>query len=213
MAVVLTFGGKLPVVKSAASRASSPSRAQRTPKRKAASSCRAIAATSSTTSPSRPQSRTPDPYRMRKAYRQSAATLNLLRAFAQGGYADLERVHQWTLGFVSDSPPLAPLRGTGRAAFPRRLTSCAPAASPPRTPSGSGDRFLYQPRSAAAALRGGVRAHRLHERQSLRDLRPFPVDRRPHAPAGSRPCRVHARHQEPHRLEMRPLLDPEELIS
>ena len=51
-----------------------------------------------------PGARTPDPHRMRKAYRQSAATLNLLRAFAQGGYADLERVHQWTLGFVAGSP-------------------------------------------------------------------------------------------------------------
>jgi len=51
-----------------------------------------------------PEARTPDPLRLLKAYRQSAATLNLLRAFAQGGYADLERVHQWTLGFVSDSP-------------------------------------------------------------------------------------------------------------
>ncbi len=50
------------------------------------------------------QSRTPDPQRLLKAYRQSAATLNLLRAFAQGGYADLDRVHQWTLGFVKDSP-------------------------------------------------------------------------------------------------------------
>ncbi len=50
------------------------------------------------------KARTPDPARMLKAYRQSAATLNLLRAFAQGGYADLERVHQWTLGFVADSP-------------------------------------------------------------------------------------------------------------
>jgi 3-deoxy-7-phosphoheptulonate synthase len=38
------------------------------------------------------------------AYRQSAATLNLLRAFAQGGFADLENVHKWMLGFVSDSP-------------------------------------------------------------------------------------------------------------
>ncbi len=51
-----------------------------------------------------PEGRTPDPRRLLKAYRQSAATLNLLRAFAQGGYADLERVHQWTLGFVADSP-------------------------------------------------------------------------------------------------------------
>ncbi|NMG38597.1 3-deoxy-7-phosphoheptulonate synthase class II [Chelativorans sp. ZYF759] len=49
-------------------------------------------------------SRTPDPARQRMAYRQSAATLNLLRAFAQGGYASLDNVHQWMLGFVSDSP-------------------------------------------------------------------------------------------------------------
>jgi 3-deoxy-7-phosphoheptulonate synthase len=39
-----------------------------------------------------------------KAYRQSAATLNLVRAFAQGGYANLEHVHRWNLGFVKDSP-------------------------------------------------------------------------------------------------------------
>ncbi len=51
-----------------------------------------------------PEGRQPDPQRLLKAYRQSAATLNLLRAFAQGGYADLERVHQWTLGFLKDSP-------------------------------------------------------------------------------------------------------------
>jgi 3-deoxy-7-phosphoheptulonate synthase len=51
-----------------------------------------------------PEGRQPDPQRLLKAYRQSAATLNLLRAFAQGGFADLERVHQWTLGFLKDSP-------------------------------------------------------------------------------------------------------------
>jgi 3-deoxy-7-phosphoheptulonate synthase len=51
-----------------------------------------------------PESRVPDPRRQLEAYRQSAATLNLIRAFAQGGYADLERVHQWTLGFIKDSP-------------------------------------------------------------------------------------------------------------
>ncbi|HEY8276052.1 MAG TPA: 3-deoxy-7-phosphoheptulonate synthase class II, partial [Methyloceanibacter sp.] len=48
--------------------------------------------------------RMPDPQRMLMAYRQSAATLNLLRAFAQGGYANLEHVHRWTLGFLKDSP-------------------------------------------------------------------------------------------------------------
>jgi 3-deoxy-7-phosphoheptulonate synthase len=51
-----------------------------------------------------PDARTPDPQRLLSAYRQSAATLNLLRAFAQGGFADLERVHQWNMGFLSDSP-------------------------------------------------------------------------------------------------------------
>ncbi|MEI6985959.1 MAG: 3-deoxy-7-phosphoheptulonate synthase class II [Rhodospirillaceae bacterium] len=48
-------------------------------------------------------SRVPDPGRMFTAYFQAAATLNLLRAFAQGGYADLNRVHKWTLDFVANS--------------------------------------------------------------------------------------------------------------
>ena len=48
--------------------------------------------------------REPDPERLLKAYGQSAATLNLLRAFAGGGYADLHNIHRWTLGFVEDSP-------------------------------------------------------------------------------------------------------------
>src|SRR5947209_9055549 len=50
------------------------------------------------------EARTPDPRRQLQAYRQSAATLNLLRAFAQGGYANLGNVRQWMLGFVKDSP-------------------------------------------------------------------------------------------------------------
>jgi 3-deoxy-7-phosphoheptulonate synthase len=49
------------------------------------------------------EARTPDPERLVKAYSQSAATLNLLRAFAQGGFADLHRVHRWNLGFVAES--------------------------------------------------------------------------------------------------------------
>ena len=50
------------------------------------------------------ESRTPDPQRQLMAYRQSAATLNLLRAFATGGFANLGSVHQWMLGFLKDSP-------------------------------------------------------------------------------------------------------------
>jgi 3-deoxy-7-phosphoheptulonate synthase len=50
------------------------------------------------------ESRIPDPKRQLEAYRQSAATLNLLRAFATGGYANIQNAHQWMLGFVKDSP-------------------------------------------------------------------------------------------------------------
>ena len=47
--------------------------------------------------------RIPDPLRMIEAYSQSAYTLNLIRAFATGGFADLEKVHQWNLDFVKTS--------------------------------------------------------------------------------------------------------------
>ncbi|MBV8800255.1 MAG: 3-deoxy-7-phosphoheptulonate synthase class II [Alphaproteobacteria bacterium] len=50
------------------------------------------------------ESRTPNPNRLMQAYAQSAATLNLIRAFASGGYADLHNVHRWTLGFIAGSP-------------------------------------------------------------------------------------------------------------
>jgi 3-deoxy-7-phosphoheptulonate synthase len=51
-----------------------------------------------------PESRIPDPQRMLQAYTQAAASLNLLRAFSQGGFADIERVNAWTLDFTQDAP-------------------------------------------------------------------------------------------------------------
>jgi 3-deoxy-7-phosphoheptulonate synthase len=52
------------------------------------------------------KARVPDPKRLFKAYSQSAATLNLIRAFSHGGYADLQNVHTWNLGFIKNSPEL-----------------------------------------------------------------------------------------------------------
>ncbi len=49
------------------------------------------------------QSRVPDPQRILRGYSQSAATLNLLRAFAQGGFADMHQVNNWTMDFVDNS--------------------------------------------------------------------------------------------------------------
>jgi len=51
-----------------------------------------------------PEARTPDPQRLLRAYGQSAATLNLIRAFATGGYASLRNVHKWNLEFVAGRP-------------------------------------------------------------------------------------------------------------
>lgn len=104
MAVVLTFGGALPVVKLG---------------RMAGQFAKPRSSDSETrdgvTLPSYrgdiingpdfdPASRIPDPSRMEFAYMQSAGTVNLLRAFATGGYADLHEVHRWNLGFVERSP-------------------------------------------------------------------------------------------------------------
>ncbi len=104
MAVVLTFAGKLPVVKVG---------------RMAGQFAKPRSSDTETqdgvTLPSYfgdnvngiefdPAIRRNDPERMVKAYSQAAATLNLLRAFAGGGYANLRQVHQWTLDFMGRSP-------------------------------------------------------------------------------------------------------------
>lgn len=104
MAVVLTFGAALPVVKLGrmagqfAKPRSAPTETQGdvTLDSYRGDSVNGMEFTE--------QARRPDPERLVQAYNQSAATLNLLRAFAQGGYADLHKVHQWNLGFVEGSP-------------------------------------------------------------------------------------------------------------
>ena len=58
--------------------------------------------------------RTPDPERLLTAYQQSASTLNLLRAFTKGGFADLSRVHAWNQEFVASSSRGPPLRADRR---------------------------------------------------------------------------------------------------
>ncbi|MFM7468608.1 MAG: class II 3-deoxy-7-phosphoheptulonate synthase [Vampirovibrionales bacterium] len=104
MAVILTFGGQLPVVKVGrmAGQFAKPRSSD-------------VETQDGVTLPSyrgdivnglafTPEARIPQPERMLQSYHQSAATLNLLRAFAQGGYADLHRVHGWTLEFLDNDP-------------------------------------------------------------------------------------------------------------
>jgi 3-deoxy-7-phosphoheptulonate synthase len=107
MAVVMTFGAALPVVKVgriAGQFAKPRSEPMEVKDGIALPSYRGdivndIAFTES--------ARIPDPVRQLMAYRQSAATLNLIRAFASGGYANLENAHRWMLGFIKDSPQSA----------------------------------------------------------------------------------------------------------
>ncbi len=100
MAMVLTFGAKVPVVKVGrlagqfAKPRSSPVEIQdgtELPSYRG-DIVNDIAFT--------PEARIPDPERMLQAYTQAAATLNLVRAFSHGGYADVHKVHAWTLGFT-----------------------------------------------------------------------------------------------------------------
>lgn len=65
------------------------------------------------------QARTPDPQRLLRAYSHSATVLNLLRALAQGGFADLHQVHRWTADFVKRSP-----QGERFEALAERITDC-----------------------------------------------------------------------------------------
>ena len=110
MAVVLTYGARLPVVKVgriAGQFAKPRSNSHETQDGETLLTYRGDIVNGTDFSGA---ARTPDPERQMMAYRQSAATLNLLRAFAMGGYANLENVHRWMLGFVKDSPQAARYR-------------------------------------------------------------------------------------------------------
>ncbi len=104
MAVVMTFGGSLPVIKMgrmAGQFAKPRSSDEETMNGVTLPSYRGDIINKMEFTE---EGRMPDPMRMVRAYNQSASTLNLLRAFAQGGYADLNEVHRWNLDFVTDSP-------------------------------------------------------------------------------------------------------------
>ena len=109
----------------------------------------------------------PDPRRQLEAYRQSAATLNLLRAFATGGYANLENAHRWMLGFVKDSPQseryqeLAD-RITETLGFMRAI-----GLDPEAHPELRADRLLHLARGAAARLRAGDDAGRFDDAATI----------------------------------------------
>jgi 3-deoxy-7-phosphoheptulonate synthase len=104
MAVVLTFGGRVPVVK--IGRIAGQFAKPRTSETETRDGITLPAYRGDIINGPEftEEARTPDPERMILGYFQSAGTLNLLRAFASGGYADLHEVHRWNLEFVARTP-------------------------------------------------------------------------------------------------------------
>ena len=104
MAVVLTYGASVPIVKigrMAGQFAKPRSRPAETRDGRELPAYRGDAVNGFEFTA---QARTPDPGRLLRAYHCSAVTLNLCRAFATGGYADLHQVHAWNQDFVGESP-------------------------------------------------------------------------------------------------------------
>lgn len=104
MAVVLTFGSHMPVVKVGrmAGQFAKPRSAET--EEQAGVSLPAYRGDIVNDISFEEGARAPDPERQKRAYMQAAATLNLLRAFASGGYANLHQVHKWNLDFMGRSP-------------------------------------------------------------------------------------------------------------
>src|SRR5215216_473139 len=130
--------------------------------------------------------RRPDPTRMLRAYHQSSATLNLLRAFTKGGFADLNQVHVWNQEFVARSP--AGQRYDAVAdGIDRALRFMAACGIDLTASSVLHQVDFYLPRGAAARLRAGHDQARQPDRLLVRLLGAPAVGGGPDAPARRRP--------------------------
>ena len=106
------------------------------------------------------EARIPDPARMLQAYTQAAATLNLLRAFSTGGFADIHRVHAWTLGFTESDEAEHYRELANRISDALDFMTAAGVNGATSHDAVDGG-FLHQPRGAAAGIRRGAVPGRL----------------------------------------------------
>ena len=152
------------------------------------------------------EARRPDPARQIEAYRHSAATLNLLRAFVHGGYANLANVRQWTLGFVKDSPQshhYEELADRISEALGFMQACGLDLESHPELKST--DFYTSHEALLLGYEQAMTREDSTRPGTLLLHLRAHAVDRRPHPPARSCPCRVLPRHHQSARPQMRPV--------
>ncbi len=148
--------------------------------------------------------REPDPERLLKAYSQSASTLNLLRAFAGGGYADLHNIHRWTLGFVDDSPQGARYRELSDKISESLDFMQAIGVTPQSHPGLHQVEFFTSHEALLLGFEEAMTRVDSTTRRLVRRLGAPAVDRRAHPPARRRPRRLHEGDQQSHRPQGRP---------
>ena len=147
--------------------------------------------------------RTPDPQRIMSAYHQAASTLNLLRAFAQGGFADLHRVQGWNNDFVADSA-----QGHRYEAMAARIQEAlsfmeACGLTSDNVPQLRETELYTSHEALLLPYEQAMTPCRFNDRRLVRHLRTHGLDRRSDTPTRSCPCRLYAWHQEPDRHEVR----------
>ena len=146
-------------------------------------------------------SRTADPARLVEGYHTAASTLNLIRAFTQGGFADLRQVHSWNKGFAAN-PANQPLRA-GLANEIDRAIKFMEAAGADFDELKRVE-FYSSHEGLLHGLRAPDDAHRLPHRHALQHERALPLDRGAHPRPRRRPRRLLLAHPQPHRRQARP---------
>ena len=145
---------------------------------------------------------------MLRAYHQSASTLNLLRAFTKGGFADLSQVHSWNLEFLATSPEgrrfEAIAEEIDRAL--RFMNACGVDLTADSTIHQVD--FFTSHEALLLEYEEALTAQGLAHRRLVRLLRPPRLDRRAHAGPRGRPRRVRHRHRQPGGGQARADRDP-----
>ena len=193
MAVVLTFGASLPVVKIGRMAGQFAKPRSSDTESQGGETLPSYRGDIINGSEFTATARIPDPVRMESGYFQSAGTLNLLRAFASGGYADLHEVHRWNLGFVEQSPLADRYRDLAARidetlAF---MTACGMTSATTRDLRETD--FYVSHEALLLPVRAGAHARGFDLGRVVRVFRALSLDRRSHPSAGRSACRVPAR--------------------
>ena len=197
MAVVLTYGASLPVVKVARVAG------QYTKPRSQALDALGLPAYRgdmiNSLEPTE-AARVADPQRMIRAYANSSSTMNMLRAYLGGGLADLHAVHDWNRDFVRTSQVRRAVRGAGPRDRPG--AGLHPGLRHDRRRGAAHGHPVLLARGAGAGVRPGADPGR--RRPGVRAVRALPVGRRADPAAGRRARRLRVPDRQPDRGQARP---------